>query len=361
MRSAIRFKSAHDIRAWVTASGIEGSDRIRTVALKSLRGSAALIGLENGTQLFVKRCASGSASAEFGALGFANDNVALHPYRAVMPPFVHYDNRTRVLVTRGLAQHVSIEEQCNGFLPDVDVLRATASRLAGCHGASQSIAVDNRDVDRHMTSPVPVYDRVTPAQVARAVGRDYFAFLRSVQTANDALTDLRASWNADAFVHGDFKADNILVSTRDADAIPDSDIRFVDWELSGRGDRRWDVGSFVGQLVFYWVDSIPPTEAVDPARWPLVSSIQFDDLRRAVTVWLRSYNDAFGTYRSDTGWWRRVMQYAGVFLLHRALATMEFTGALTPLTYCCVHVGKTMVMQPMESLGLFAPHFPART
>ena len=66
------------------------------------------------------------------------------------------------------------------------------------------------------------------------------------------------------FVHGDLRWANILV----LDGATPADVRLVDWEFSGLGDPRWDVGCFITEALSVWLETRHPArldvEGFDP-------------------------------------------------------------------------------------------------
>ena len=69
----------------------------------------------------------------------------------------------------------------------------------------------------------------------------------------DGLQAAQDQWRPSGFIHGDLRVDNVLVgqprSAQDSTDGPTEDVRLVDWELSGRGDPRWDVGAALADAV----------------------------------------------------------------------------------------------------------------
>lgn len=72
------------------------------------------------------------------------------------------------------------------------------------------------------------------------------------------LAELRVAWAAAAFVHGDLKWENVLVTAgagADAGAAPR--VHLIDWELAGFGDAAWDLGGLLHAYLRAWVSSLP--------------------------------------------------------------------------------------------------------
>jgi hypothetical protein len=90
-----------------------------------------------------------------------------------------------------------------------------------------------------------------------AAGRQAAMELRRVARTDEALREglraLREDWRSDAFVHGDLKWENVVVSGEGEELR----IKLVDWELGGYGDAAWDVGGLLHAYLRAWVAAMP--------------------------------------------------------------------------------------------------------
>jgi hypothetical protein len=87
------------------------------------------------------------------------------------------------------------------------------------------------------------------------------------------LAVMGRAWTPRTPIHGDIKADNILVVPRHRGA-PDCSIRLIDWELSGLGEPSWDLAGIVSGLLSAALATGPDVNvarAVDPARATLAA------------------------------------------------------------------------------------------
>jgi hypothetical protein len=98
-----------------------------------------------------------------------------------------------------------------------------------------------------------------------------------------ALDDLRLRWQPAALTHNDLRWDNIVVA-RDSD----SDLQLIDWELVGRGDPCWDIGTFVSEYLSFWVYSIPPTSH-SAAGSRHAARHQIEDMQPAIRAFWNAY------------------------------------------------------------------------
>jgi hypothetical protein len=146
-------------------------------------------------------------------------------------------------------------------------------------------------IDAFSQRPPWVLDlhRPTPSSLSR-LSMANIHLIRTLQQHRDAMAALDAlarNWSATSPIHGDLKFDNVLMKT----SGPDTALVFVDWELVQRGDRLWDVGSVIHELLLVWVFSMPmggtSIEAlIEQATLPLAS------IARVTRDMWRAYGEA---------------------------------------------------------------------
>lgn len=344
----ISLRTPRDVGTWLAGHGLCASGAVAGVSPMSVRGTAVMATLRDGGTIFLKRCGVGAPGArprgEAALLTLVQTQPALEPYRRVSPALLHYDGKDGVIATRGIVAHETLRARCGGLPPtNEELIAVIARRLAACHDASRALPSAARsDAVLRGEPPVPNYDHVTPTELAHAAGTDIRTYLAAVQGVAAALRQMREGWRTDCLIHGDLKDDNILVGSATGEA--DLSIVFVDWELSSWGDPRWDLGTLIGQFLFYWVDSIPLGAGGDFGAWIASAKVPFDQVRHTTEYLVKTYIAASRdpSVRS-LDWLAMVVRYAGVFLLHRALVTMEYMGVLTPATYSCLHLGRTLI------------------
>jgi aminoglycoside phosphotransferase (APT) family kinase protein len=149
------------------------------------------------------------------------------------------------------------------------------------------------------------------------------------------LDALRSEWRHETLVHYDVKLENLLVVRTPASAKANYGIAIVDWELAGLGDPAWDVGSLFGEILTFWLSSIPLTRdqpsqpRVDLARFPL------QRLQRAMGVLWQSYiRSACLEPAASFEFLIRAVKYAGARMIQ---STFERCQALTHLPANATH------------------------
>lgn len=86
-------------------------------------------------------------------------------------------------------------------------------------------------------------------------GSEALRIIQASEVIGAGLDRVARAWATECFIHGDLRADNILVR---ADPDGSTDVRLVDWELARFGDPMWDVAALVQDLLLYWVGGLNP-------------------------------------------------------------------------------------------------------
>jgi aminoglycoside phosphotransferase (APT) family kinase protein len=317
-----------------------GLARGRSVAFLELNAAhprTALATLDDGSTLFIKH-----ASTQDERDDIHREAEALRALsNAAVPALIDEDEARGILVVEALLRHRSLSGRRQ--LPAIHTLRLAAAALATLHGCALPPGAG-----RAAPSIVTV-DSLTPRDLAdhpagyRELARRIFAH----EGLAAGLRGLAASASSSHWVHGDAKLDNVLVGARVGRRVTAT---WIDLELAGAGDPAMDLGFLLGDVVHHWLAGIP-TEPSEPlassltrARWP------FAELRRRAHALLEGYGRK-GKADATTSP-RRVVAFAGAFLVGRALANVLVHGALTPFALVCLHVARSLVVEPGATRAL---------
>jgi aminoglycoside phosphotransferase (APT) family kinase protein len=236
------------------------------------------VALPDGPAYVVKRL-SRDASASGRSLAAELYTYRLASWRpelaAVLPRAVHLDERRQVLALVAAPPTHLYPEQClrPGF-PSPDLAAALGRSLAALHRATDGIPLlteascgvvhlpDTAEQDRRIGAGAPA-----ALAVARAVVDDV--------VLAGALRRAAAALRPSCLIHADLKWDNAVL-----DPGPPARVTLFDWELSGRGDPAWDVGSALADTVSLPVRlgaaATPPPERLSPALRALLAAYGAD-------------------------------------------------------------------------------------
>jgi serine/threonine protein kinase len=197
--------------------------------------------------------------------------------------------------------------------------------------------------DRPLSAGAPRSDPVLPrvaypsavaVQSATAAFRDC---LRDLQNRHRLVAEYegwRKSLRTNALVHGDIKADNILIDS--------NSVKIIDWELSGVGDPRVDIGGLIGSMVIVWLDALALDSAEAPEAWVADSAVSFRSLRAAVTDFLSAYSQS----PVDDQFVLNSVISAACWLVARAVAEASLSRIYEPSVMLKLRVADALVADP---------------
>lgn len=168
-----------------------------------------------------------------------------------LSPLLHkVDLTNSVILIEYLDQYdtFDLESNFNNFL----ISEKLGGHLAILH--NQPINVCSKHFEKIDTANYfRSFDTITPESVNS--GGILFAkcieLMQRYPDLNESIENFRNEFSWDCFVHGDLKLDNILFKNCDNDKI---DIKFIDWELVGIGDRYLDLGYVIGSYILWWIE-----------------------------------------------------------------------------------------------------------
>ncbi|MFI6820709.1 phosphotransferase family protein [Micromonospora sp. NPDC050187] len=281
--------------------------------------------------------------------------------RVRVPRCHGYDTGARVLVLEHLRDAVDLGSP-RRRRPSVRVAAEIGAVLAALHATPTSKA--DELATPAARPPALRLHRPDLAFFCAAAGST-LRLVRIVQQTSgfaQLLDEVGRDWTPSALVHGDVRWTNLMVDARRPR------LRLVDWELAGRGDPRWDIGSALGNYLGLWLAALPVTGTVAPARNPTPERRLLEQVQAAVRACWNSYvrtldpdPDVAGRMLPGT------VRFAAARLLQTVLETADNRVALTGDLVLHLQVVLNMLECPAEAavhllgLPLSALPRPARS
>lgn len=238
----------------------------------------------------------------------------------------------RLIVLDALCSCVSLEDLLIRGSPLSTIqLVSLALTLAGLHDTS--ITEARAEHPEWVTQLLAPKDTVLDLhEYSHGMGQDFDVYLRTMQELEPNFRELHRNWTIESFIHYDLRDDNVLFSQ----AINESSIRVIDWEFAGFGDPMYDLGTLVGCMCLPWLRSNlrsgqNPSETLASAH-------------RNISIFLSAYKRSAPEKSVEL----KVIQYAGIALLARALARLERVGLLGGIGNLCLKFGKLFVTDPLK-------------
>lgn len=211
---------------------------------------------------------------------------------------VLYDSAEPLLVLELLPDYDNLWAYYRSFPPHrfpIHIVRTFGHRLGGIHRALADRESDHPDRSQeqcqklpwvaHAHKPSPEFlSTLSPAALS------VLGILQNSTVTSEGLERIGQLWESDTVIHGDIRGDNILVREGD-DA---DDLRIVDWELAGIGDRAWDVASFLQDLVAFWLGGLPLGGQQELTEIAAESSLPWPVFQSACRAFYEGYLAAAG-------------------------------------------------------------------
>jgi hypothetical protein len=218
------------------------------------------------------------AEAEFYRFHSSDGSVVAR----VLPDLLLYEPAIPLLAVELLSDHQTLTERhrsCQQFHFPIAVWAELGERLGEIHRMlRERPPVRTRTTPlvvwlKHVHQPNPrTLSELSPARLK------VLEILQASSAIANGLNSLDQWWDASSVIHGDMRADNVLVRTR-GDGVPE-DIRIIDWELHGIGDPVWDIAGCLEVLVEHWVisrpisedDGVPTVAALAESPWVVLQA-----------------------------------------------------------------------------------------
>jgi hypothetical protein len=307
-----------------------------------------------GSSLLVKQAVSPDRALTVAREASAYQVFATAPGPASewIPTFHGYDDESAVLVVGLLPGAQTIGEHVAGTgRASRAIAAALGTQVAELH-AFDVPAEDDAGNHSLFDGPPWILDIACPdASVLQTSSAASLQLIRLVQSSTEfceLIDGLRREWRVDSLVHRDLRWDNCLLPHRATRKR--APVVIVDWEMYGKGDAAWDLGTLFGGYLRLWLGSVPiigevPLErALGQARFPL------EKLHPA----MRSLWDAYLSKRAATAEAPaelaiRVSRFAAANLLQTVFEMAQASMTFSPYLTYFVQLSFNILQRPAEA------------
>jgi len=263
-----------------------------------------------------------------------------------LPQFVAFDPDRCVLVTRLVPNGQSLVDLRPRYrLFSEGVARAIGASLGQFHCLADD-AEANRRADAPDFVPFPFIAVEPQLTMLLSLSSGNVELVRVVQNTDEFLSLLHAvrlSWNVDHLIHGDMRMDNCVLSRRGRRSV----VTIVDWELAGRGDPAWDIGTVIAEFIGAWLLSVPIVQDTTAQEVFRCSQFPFITIQRAIGAFIRAYYHACRTKR----WTRsigpaRIARFAALRLIQIAFEQLQSASELTGQAVYLLQLSLNLLQKP---------------
>ena len=268
-----------------------------------------------------------------------------------LPDFYGYDRAAGVLVLGLLTDAVTVgEHHARTGRTSRAVARALGLQLAALHAFGDDSPPLH---DARFATPPWVLSVGCPStSVLATSSAASLHLIRLVQESADfteRINQLRDDWRTDALIHRDLRWENCLLR-RDAATGRWRRVSIIDWELTGRGDAAWDLGTLLASYLRLWlwsipfVPDVPLDESLELARFPL------DGLQPAVGAFWEAYVSRRGDLMTSApDLVIRATRYAAAVLLQSAFEDAHVSMRVPPHLAHIVQLSFNIIQRPAEA------------
>lgn len=192
----------------------------------------------------------------------------------------------------------------------------------------------------HAVPLVRAWNNITVEAFADAPGFQFAEFLAAAQRVGANLGKLARRQVDPIVLHGDLKADNLLVGDQ-------FQLHLVDWELCRVGDATFDLGTLVGSILAAWLELVPARPGMPLTAWFQAAPVSSARLAICLSKLVRSYEAAHRPLQEED--LNALWSYAGLFLLERGFVTNWIYGRFLLSTRAAMQLGERLLADP--SLG----------
>ena len=282
------------------------------------------IELAGGRALLAKQAAGSSSALANEARVYDLLRAPERGFAAYVPVARAFDSRRRLLVL-DLIRHART----------VGTGRSVAAVLGRALARLHTIDVSRRRL-RAVDRPWVLSLDCLPLERLRRISSANLQMTRMIQESRSlcrAVAGLAASWTAGSLIHNDLRWENCLLSRG-------GKLKLVDWELAGRGDPAWDVGTVFSNFLARWLFSMTFDRGASPAlrrtaRQPLAP------MHEAMRRFWRAYTESGANVSLI-----RVTRFAAARLIQTAFEMQRLSTDVTGNVVSLLQVSENMMCRP---------------
>jgi hypothetical protein len=332
-------------------------DDVQVVDVSRRHHNFKLIGAA-GAGYFVKHAQGAEAvrsiAREATLYGWFQSQPATEPFADLLPRCRLYDRERDTLVLDLVRDGKSLFEY-----------QWRHGRLPRAVGAALGVALSALHQPRRVTpssddgSPGPSArflqlhrPGITVLTTASAGSLEVVRIVQQCRELCEALDRLNAEWREESLIHGDLRCDNCQIVER-AEGRPRLRVQFVDWEMAGRGDPSWDVGTVLSDCLSAWLLSAPITRDTSPHEFLQLARYPMAKMQPGIRSFWQAYTRGMGLEGSAR---LRVleqsMRYAAARLVQTAYEEMQGTVRLTASVVYMLQLSVNIMERPLQAASL---------
>jgi thiamine kinase-like enzyme len=345
---------------------------------KSAKNFNLLVTLPDRSKLLVKQerfdregKTAGEFNREWRIQEFARQFPEIHTLKTWLPEIANFDVANSILIVKYLDNHQNLGEfygEKNIFATEIassigSIIATIHSQTINNHSYQDFFGYSNSNSPPKPTQGIAKgLARITPEifGIVPADGLKFFALYQRYDSLGKAIAQLNESFQPACLTHNDLKLNNILIAanweststflTVD-DSHPQVELKLIDWERSGWGDPAFDLGTVIGSYLIIWLQSLIVSRSMAIDESLRLATIPLEVLQPSLAALTKAYAASFPEIMEhDPKFWQKVMQFAGLAMIHSIQSTLQYQKAFNNTGICMLQVAKALLCNPESAI-----------
>jgi thiamine kinase-like enzyme len=345
---------------------------------KSAKNFNLLVTLPDRSKLLVKQerfdregKTAGEFNREWRIQEFARQSHEIHTLKTWLPEIANFDVANSILIVKYLDNHQNLGEfygEKNIFATEIassigSIIATIHSQTINNHSYQDFFGYSNSNSPPKPTQGIAKgLARITPEifGIVPADGLKFFALYQRYDSLGKAIAQLNESFQPACLTHNDLKLNNILIAanweststflTVD-DSHPQVELKLIDWERSGWGDPAFDLGTVIGSYLIIWLQSLIVSRSMAIDESLRLATIPLEVLQPSLAALTKAYAASFPEIMEhDPKFWQKVMQFAGLAMIHSIQSTLQYQKAFNNTGICMLQVAKALLCNPESAI-----------
>jgi thiamine kinase-like enzyme len=280
---------------------------------------------------------------------------------AIASLVVHYDEENSILVRNYLSEYLEL----HSFYQNNDIFPTEVASAIGTTIASLHRATFQRREYRDFMSTAPEgqfrYSFYNPAQGIESLTPDifgtvpgqalqFYTYYQRYESLEAAIADLAYEWKPCCLTHNDLNLNNILLHSR-WDKLDNCLIKLIDWEACAWGDPAFDLGTLIASYLKIWLSSLVVDPIIDLEESLQLAVTPLEAIQPSLQALIKAYLNEFpAILEHRQNFLVRVIQFAGLGLIHQLQAKIKFQQHFDNADMCTLQIAQKLLTMPEKSI-----------
>jgi len=262
-----------------------------------------------------------------------------------VPKFGAYDREQHILILELVQDAETLREQ------EQRLGRVSAHSSKQIAGALGALHRANMFPPEKTARASVLYLHQPSLNLFRTASRAELQLIETIQKQKsfvEQLDQLRQEWQPSGFVHGDIRAENLLIPVPLARSM--RPVKIVDYEFAGEGDVAWDVGSVFAEYLSFWLFSFPLMTATQLDRFIHLATCPLKNIQPSLRSFWTEYAQCMALQDSKSDQFLlRAVKFSALRLIVSAFEISVSLSSLNTYILSLVQVAMNILAGPEKA------------